>query len=886
MKISFDNQSLNKLQSATKTYSTDSAGTMRGIGSSYEIKGSLSDNNTYEGNRRSFSDFRDSLKAFDVESTQDYMTFMAHSMSEEDFSKMMKSGERPSSVDPDEMVTILDRIKLYVAKSGQDVKGFTDTLDDKTIEKMTGSPYISQAAKEENVTLDEQLCEEIGEAVCELNEIDGVSDGMKKYLVSSNSVLSVHNLYIARHCAPEVSIEQGSEYFSVEAKGYLVKKGNETGSEELAKEVENLLEKLGIRADEENISQGKWLVENSLCVNKENVEKASAIDSLVFPLDGKKVAKAIAIGISEGKRASDSDLTRTESVYEMAVRLTDELSGAIEKPFIRATRILEETRLKMTTEANLLLIRSDVAIDTKDIEAYVEALKEIEGSDEYKLAQETEKTLETIETVKKLPAAVLAPIAHQIDSVNLADVVVKGDAVKARLDRANVAYEQVGTEVRKDLGDSIKKAFRNVPDILLGMGMEDTPENRRAVRILGYNSMPVSKESVEEIREADRKLQSVINRLTPSDTISLIREGRSPIKMSVDELNRYLDNKSDVEDEEIEKYSKFLYKLERDKDITPEERADYIEVYRFFHQIEKTEASAIGAVINAGAQMTFENLKTAMKTTKHRGMDVTVGEVYETLAGSDDDLEAQWISHKFEEMKEALNAPEETVTELVMSKVPVTADNLEAALLLRKKRGEAFKKATQASDKKALARALSFSGALSSKEAKTEYMGMADECKTAVYEESMSSDTYMDVRALQLVHRQLTVAKAYADVENYEVPMEIGGEVTSVNVKIVHNSSEDPNVVISLETEELGRVTARLSGKESISGYIACNSKEAVTKMKKAADILGNGVSVVFSANPDTDLTLSRIPMKDNTDDISAGELYRTANRFLAVLKG
>ncbi|MBP5660984.1 MAG: hypothetical protein J6X08_06610, partial [Lachnospiraceae bacterium] len=377
---------------------------------------------------------------------------------------------------------------------------------------------------------------------------------------------------------------------------------------------------------------------------------------------------------------------------------------------------------------------------------------------------------------------------------------------------------------------------------------------------------------------------------TPADTLKLIREDKSPIKMSVDELNAYLDEKETSESEQIEKYSKFLYKLERDKEITPEERADYIEVYRFINKLEKTDYAAVGSVLNAGGDLTLSNLKTAMKTAKHRGMDVTVGEVYDTLVNppKDDPLELEWISHKFTELRQALGVPEESVTELIMSSVPVTPDNLEAALMLRAKRGDAFKKATDARGGTAKEKALSFTEAFFGKEeANTAYEEMATRCKSAVYEECMSKDSYLDVRALQLVHKQLNVARSYAAVENYEVPMEVGGQVTSVNVKLVHNSSEESNVVISMETEELGRISARFSGTEKeISGYIACNFKETVMKMEKVADKLNSKVSVVLSKNSDTDAALSKIPMRDNTEEVSSKELYNIAKRFLDSLKG
>ncbi|MBR6308551.1 MAG: hypothetical protein IKR39_08060 [Lachnospiraceae bacterium] len=890
MKITFDTPNLQKFQDAKRAYASDSSETIRGIGSSYDITASLTDSKTYGGEKMSVNELKNQLKARDVEVCQDYMTVMSNAMSKEDFGKLVAGGGTPGSVEIKDSVTIVDKIKLAVARSGQEIAGYTDTLDKETIKAMTGLESMEAAAGQADVTLSKDLCKDISVAVEEISEVTEMTEGMMKDFVSTGKPLTIDNLYLSKHTNCQDTREQGGKYFAIEAHGYLAEKGTPATEESLKSEVTDLLLSIDIEPTVENVEDGIWLVKNSLYVDKENLSRLQEVKSVSLPMSDEEISKVIAIAVSEGKEPKEALVTAKESIYEEAVRITDELEKVIDTPFIKAARVLEETRLKMTTEANLLLLKSGFHIDTKDMEAYVEALKKIEQTPEFKEAAEVVRVNDTVEAIKSMPVQFIAPVADRIGTVTLEEIHETAAPVKARLEAANIAYEQVGTEVRRDLGDSIKKAFRNIPEILESLGLEDTKENERGVRILGYNSMPITKESLETIKEADRKLQAVLTRLTPADTLKLIREEKSPIRMSVDELNEYLNKKETSESEEMEKYSKFLYKLERDKEITPEERADYIEVYRFIHKLEKTDYAAVGSVINAGGEMTLSNLKTAMKTAKHRGMDVTVGEVYDTLVNpaKDDPLEAEWISHKYAEMREALGAPEESVTELIMSAVPITIDNLEAALMLRAKRGEAFKKATDAKGGVAKEKALSLTDAfLGRDETIDAYEDMATACKSAVYEECMSKDSYLDVRALQLVHRQLNVARAYADAENYEVPMEIGGQVTSVNVKLVHNSSEEANVVVSMETDDLGRISARFSGTEKeISGYIACNFKETVNKMEKVADKLNSKVSVVLSKTSDTDTALSKIPMRDNTEEVSSKELYNIAKLFLDSLKG
>ena len=68
-------------------------------------------------------------------------------------------------------------------------------------------------------------------------------------------------------------------------------------------------------------------------------------------------------------------------------------------------------------------------------------------------------------------------------------------------EEAGERYETLMTAPRSDLGDSIRKAFSNVDDILTDMSLEKTSENQRAVRILAYNSMEITPENIEKLEE-------------------------------------------------------------------------------------------------------------------------------------------------------------------------------------------------------------------------------------------------------------------------------------------------------------------------------------------------------------------------------------------------
>ncbi len=907
MRISFENRDLAEVKRATENHPQNPGVSLRGVSDAFDVSSAISDGKgAYESKRTSLEDFKNGIKDIDVKNTQDYMTVMAHTVSSEDYGEMVKEGVNPMSAEVKDSVTILDRIKLEVAKGGTVIEGFTDTLSEETIEAMTGSRKINGGLSipEYDVTVDNDAIKESVQAFKELSDVTEMTDGMKKYFLLSGKDVTVGYLYLAKHSVEGFDSKNPgpSGYFSIEAPGYLAKRGDNS-SENLTERVRDLLSGLSLPTDEETVKNGEWLVDNSVCVNGENLDRLAELNSISLPVSRENFVKVAASALAEGKRPAEGDLLRTESIYNEAVRLT---------------RVMEETRLKMTAEANLMLLKSDYHIDTKDLEAYVEALKSVEATEGYKELKAVAVTAETVEAVKTLPAAVLAPISLKINEVSLSGILDEGAPIQARFEAAGLAYEQVGTQVRKDLGDSIKKAFRNVDEILKETGMDLTPENRRAVRILGYNSMAINKESVERVKEADIKVSGILRRITPEDTLKLIRNGKSPIEMSVKELSDYLDQKEDSVKEEIEKYSKFLYKLERNGDISEEERREYIEVYRFFHKLEKTDFAAVGSVLNAGNELTIGNLKTAMKTAKYRGMDIKVDEsfgflvsdirnelsperiaktefndstsldaLYKGLSEAEvtDEYDEAWNKEQYAEMKQALKTPEEAVTELVMNKVPVTAENLNAAFSLMKRRGSAFAEAFESDGLDGAAESEKLTEAFEDKESAAEtYTELADSAMEAVGESALSKDRYVDVRALKLAFTELSLVKRYSESETYHVPVEISGELTDVTLKIVHNPDEEANVVISAYTEELGRIGARLFVEnDEITGFITCNYKDALTKCKELADKISGGINVVLSkGSDDKDY---KIPMRKNDDTVPTGMLYKAAKRFLEAVK-
>lgn len=84
----------------------------------------------------------------------------------------------------------------------------------------------------------------------------------------------------------------------------------------------------------------------------------------------------------------------------------------------------------------------------------------------------------------------------------------------------------------------------------------------------------------------------------------MIRDGVNPLQTSMEDLEEYLSGQ-DTYAEDSEKYSRFLYRLEQNNEITPEEKESFIGIYRLLRQVEKSDGAAIGKLVDTGAEVSF-----------------------------------------------------------------------------------------------------------------------------------------------------------------------------------------------------------------------------------------------------------------------------------------
>lgn len=971
----------------TTSYRTPrSTGKVESSGFALDISGTVMDNSAYAGHGRTAEEVMLEAGQQDITARRNYMAVMSNTMSDEDFAKLQEEGFHPGSTDIETVVTIVDHIKAALLKGGSQITGYTDTVSDDVLKNITGSEAFARELKNQFTQRDIPLTQENAEAVMKawdmLSDTDTVTDGSVKYMVENGLKPTPENIYTARFSAARDGSRQGKGYYAEGAvAGYYAKKPEEIDFEQLKPQMEKVIAEAGYPVDEQSFADAGWLVEKGIPLNTDTFSLLSDIRKQHFPISYEEFVSAAACAVADGIYPAKADLGRENTYIEEAAELVEKVNDVDEKAvdiiiakelpltlknimaaqnqltdknqpqstdssketeILRGRRLLVEVRLSMSFEANLRLLRSGYRIETADLEELAAQLKEAEKGYAETLMGETggikaeektvlyQETLEVLWGIQSSPAAILSRVS---ENDTLREIYTYGFERRLAYEKAEQSYEALMTAPRRDLGDSIHKAFQNVDDMLADMDMELTDENRKAVRILGYNHLEITGDSIRKIKEKDELLCGVIREMKPGRVLNMIKEGVNPLNMPLEEIDRYLKNQTETADE-IESYSKFLYKLEKQNGISEEERSAYIGIYRLIRQIEKADDAAVGAIWQSGAQFTLGNLLSSVRSSRHGRMDYSVDDVFGGVEAKDtgidnitsqiekvfhsdkmpgrqelkqfleqagnEDADAEFDRMAYEQVRKAMQAEEAVYQQLTDYHQPLTSDNLLSAGLFLKTPDRIWKELKRLTQKEDHYLEKAGEEVLEALEGREEavkaYEGLKETIQDLLENTAFSgTGSVLDIRAMSSLYKQMSFMGSMAREENYEIPVNINGSLTSINLKLVHNSQKESRVAISFEADGAGKTAAEFKlTNEKLSGFCICSSKEMKQLFQENKGILEEKLKqeniqpgeIYFAEGEKLDL--KEFSLKESNDrqtGNNARALYRAAKAFIGYVQ-
>lgn len=836
---------------------------------------------------KSFDEIKAKASMKNVSLENNAFAVMATSMSADDVAKMADEGFSPSEMTDSETVTVLDKIKATLVKSGVNIDGFTDDLSKEEIEQIAGSSAyasaIEAALKEAALPATLENVTEISEALNVSGELTIPSDDAKKYMINNCPEPTVNNFYIANHSSSADTSTNRASYYMDET-GYVGKNPTDADIESLSPQIEKIISDAGLSVNEQTINEAKWLINKDIPLTKENLTNLENLESVSFPLDTETVALSAASALAEGKNAKDGLLSDPESIHIKAAKFVESLNF----DDVAKRRILEETRLILTLEASVSLLKKGINLDTKDLEKLVDDLKQAEkesyapflmDNDEVDIKKYDDdltlkldvfkQTVIAIEHVKTAPLSVVGDVAFSEKTPTLNEVAELSDKAKSEFSKAERSYETMMTMPRYDMGDSIKKAFRNVDDILEDLEIEATRLNEKAVRILGYSGMEITEANIEKAVKAEVAVENVITHMTPARTLKMIRDGFNPLDTDIYELSNEL--LSEDEDTGNTKYTEFLYKLEKSSEITESEKSAFIGLYRLFRKIEKSDGKLVGDVIKADERLTLSNIISASRSDRQVGTDIKIDDSFgaleklithgesitnQILQGfKTKELNKQYAKEEANEIRNIITKEEAIVRALENADSPKSPINMAAANMLINSRGTILKgllkgldeEEKDVFDKEISELADSFDDEDSVKNAINSF---TEKTQEIIKNKAQIADKYIDVKSLKLLNKQLSIINKMADSRTYEVPVIINGSYTSINLKIVNDTENAGKVKAYFETEETGKVSAEFELRDGkVSGIITTENSffEGVIKEREDSfkeEFKGAGVEI------------------------------------------
>jgi hypothetical protein len=662
-------------QGTSINYKENKAVKSEGVAGSFAgvvISGSVtaSNDNTYEGLLKEADDVKSQIMA-SASSAKISLKALMMKLSGADAVKLDEDGFNLTDATPDDMVNIIEKIKIELAMHSDDYVNYGTAVSKDKIESVTGSAATAASVESRmqgaDIAVNDESVAEVKGTLEKSKELKPLSENTKNYMVANRIEPSIAGIYQA----------QAATSSSISADGVTIGKCADAISdadfEALRPGIEKIIASSGLEVNDNTLSDARAFINAQIPVTKENLEYKAQLDAIDIekiqadpdemlnkildnmklggkaentlvtgsPIDDIRTAldtinraeySDVANVVSKGETFTiaslkleidarsfsiDYSVARFSSWQETAGRKVtgtsqeQNVSDEAEQAADKAYDTLVTARVLMSANASVYLVKNNISILTTPIDELNSMLMEYEQADGmYAEAQiaytDVLEARKTLNEIVRNPARVFASM----------------------FDKMNETYEAVGTQIRGDLGDSLKKAVQgSADDIIKALGLEGTDEDKEAIKVLAANNMDMTKENVETVKSVNAMINNLIKNMKPETVLNMIKDGVNPMNASIEEVNEYLTASNDnASKDNEEKFSKFLYKLDRTNGITKEQRKQFIGIYQMMNIFTKDAGVAAGALIKQGAEVTMSNLMTAYNSRKHYDMDAVIDE--------------------------------------------------------------------------------------------------------------------------------------------------------------------------------------------------------------------------------------------------------------------
>ena len=764
--------------------------------------------------------------------------------------------------------------------------------------------------------------------------IKNINEPAISHMIEADLPETISNIYKSEHTESysEVSqtVEKEETWFKIENQAV------------------NLLESKGVTADKDSLGAAKWLFTKGMEITPASVAKYLSLNELkngAETAEGiEKLTDKLAKGISEGREAADAIVGTAN--YRQAGYVVNYFRRTTEITIteISQRRNLEEIRLKLTEQSAVSMLNKGIKIDVTDLKGLVDNLRKEEESyykglldkavtlengktpDGVKAAGDTTSSIELLRSVVSIRSYALTRTYESEYKTGAVSATYREETriTLAAYHEAGMAYEKGATEIRADLGDSIHKAFDNIDEVLSENNLELTDANRKAVRLLAYNKAEVNVESVTKMKVAATLTETALKELKPATVAGLIKSGINPLDLDMKEL---LKRAKEINEKVLpgdEKYSRYLYNLEKSGEVTETEREAYIGIYRLLNQIEKGDDAAIGSVSLTNQSLTLRNMLSAVRSRKlgrfDEKIDESFGEIIKVLGGKgkiDNSIDMAYAKLLAGELKENLTEPENDYYEAKKAEIAKEIQTTEVESMIDERAEITFSNLTaQMSISKGRRNLLGLISEMSDEEKREikdlsskfidEFNGdrFAAENEKAITDalsrkvsKLMESEkiTYEKFTGLTEIKKTIVLSVKRETAQTYDIPFIYDEDKMadlSLTVRKGKTEADKGKVGIILTTND-DRVTSEFRiVNERITGYFMADSRESLDNLKANEEILKRTLSEMKMEIGEISYHLGQGSSQIRNyadiynDNVKTSDIYRTAKAVTAhVLK-
>ena len=764
--------------------------------------------------------------------------------------------------------------------------------------------------------------------------IKNINEPAISHMIAADLPETISNLYKSEHTESynEVSqmVEKEETWFKIENQAV------------------NLLESKGVTADKDSLGAAKWLFTKGMEITPASVAKYLSLNELKNGAETAegigKLADKLAKGISEGREAADAIVGTAN--YRQAGYVVNYFRRTAEITIteISQRRNLEEIRLKLTEQSAVSMLNKGIKIDVTDLKGLVDNLRKEEESyykglldkavtlengktpDGAKAAGDTTSSIELLRSVVSIRSYALTRTYESEYKTGAVSATYREETgiTLAAYHEAGMAYEKGATEIRADLGDSIRKAFGNIDEVLSENKLELTDANRKAVRLLAYNKAEVSAESVTKMKVATTLTETALKELKPATVAGLIKSGINPLDLDMKEL---LKRAKEINEKILpgdEKYSRYLYNLEKSGEVSETEREAYIGIYRLLNQIEKGDDAAVGSVSLTNQNLTLRNMLSAVRSRKlgrfDEKIDDNFGEIIKVLGGEskiDNQIDMSYAKLLAGELKENLTKTENDYYEAKKAEIAKEIQTTEVEKMIDERSEITFSNlTTQMNISKGRRNLLGLISEMSNEEKREikdlsskfidEFNGdrFAAENEKAITDalsrkvsKLMESEkiTYEKFTGLTEIKKTIVLSVKRETTQTYDIPFIYDEDKMadlSITVRKGKTEADKGKVGIILTTND-DKVTSEFRiVNERITGYFKADSRESLDNLKANEEVLKRALSEMKMEIGEISYHLgqgsSQIRNYDDiyNDNVKTSDIYRTAKAVTAhVLK-